>query len=136
METIDIGYNTLVKIGEKTFAGVTQDDLTITGVTKESITKTDKGGRRKKVVRTDSTIKVAGLCATDDGVTSMSREDIMDLVLAKQELEITDLSGTTEYTATALPVGYSESTPADPSTDPTYSLDLELITELTKQGGA
>ena len=43
------GYNFRFNVGGHNFIGVTQDDMTITPTTKESITKDDQGNRRRAV---------------------------------------------------------------------------------------
>lgn len=131
-ETINVGYNTLFKTGDKQFAGVTQDDLSLTAQKKSSITKTDQGQRKTKIVGYDGTFKVTGLCCTSDDASLIDREAALDLFLAKEEIDIIYLSGTIPYTGKAVCVGYSESTSADPANDPTFGLDFELIGELTK----
>ena len=44
------GYNIAFKIGNKTLAGRTQDDLTIAARTKESLTKDDQGATQVAVI--------------------------------------------------------------------------------------
>lgn len=136
-ETAHIGYNTVIKTGSgasaKTFAGVTQDDLTLSAVTKESITKADAGTKRVAVTRIDTTFKVAGICSYDS--SQVSRKEIVQMVYAKAEVDFTyvcgDSSGSFSITGKAICVGYSETTPADGETDPTYSLDLQVTGDVT-----
>ena len=136
-ETAHIGYNTVIKTGSgasaKTFAGVTQDDLTLSAVTKESITKADAGTKRVAVTRIDTTFKVAGICSYDSA--QVSRKEIVQMVYAKAEVDFTyvcgDSSGSFSITGKAICVGYSETTPADGETDPTYSLDLQVTGDVT-----
>lgn len=136
-ETAHIGYNTVIKTGSgasaKTFVGVTQDDLTLSAVTKESITKADAGTKRVAVTRIDTTFKVAGICSYDSA--QVSRKEIVQMVYAKAEVDFTyvcgDSSGSFSITGKAICVGYSETTPADEETDPTYSLDLQATGDVT-----
>ena len=55
------GYNIAFKIGNKTLAGRTQDDLTIAARTKESITKDDAGSPQVGVSGHDITFRATGL---------------------------------------------------------------------------
>lgn len=132
-ETVNVGYNTLVKAGGNTFAGVTQDDFSLSAEMKESITKADAGSKRTKIVRVPASITVAGLCSTDSGSTVNDREAIIDLVLAKASVAITYLVETgLTYSGTGYLTGYKESTAADPDTDPTYSVEISIPNGLTK----
>ena len=55
------GYNIAFKIGNKTLAGRTQDDLTIAARTKESLTKDDQGATQVAVIGHDITFRATGL---------------------------------------------------------------------------
>lgn len=132
-ETIDLGYNTVVKVGDKTFAGVSQDELTLTPELKESITKADEGNRRTQIVRVGGGISVSGLCSTDSTATVLDRAGIIDMVLAKQQVEVEYKVGSTVYSGTGNVSSYRETTPADPNTDPTYTLDINLPNGLEKE---
>lgn len=131
-ETVDLGYNTIVKSGTSTFAGVTSDDLTLSPEQKESITKADAGVKRVSITRVSAQITVSGVCSTDSTTSVLDRTDIIDLVLSKASVTVNYLVGSTTYTGTGWVSGYKETTPSDPDTDPTYSLDITLPNGLTK----
>lgn len=131
-ETVDLGYNTIVKSSTNTFAGVTSDDLQLSSEQKESITKADQGVKRISITRVSATITVSGICTTDSTSSVLDRVDIIDLALAKASVSVSYLVGSVTYTGTGWVTGYKETTPADPDTDPTYSLDIALPNGLTK----
>ncbi|MCQ2137888.1 MAG: hypothetical protein MJY60_04200 [Bacteroidales bacterium] len=131
-EIAELGYNTIIKSSDKTFAGVTSDDLDLAVEQKESITKADAGTKRISITRVPATLTVSGVCSADSTTTVLDRVDIIDLVLAKAALSITYLVGTVEYEGTGYATGYKETTPADPDTDPTYTLTITCPNGLAK----
>ena len=132
-ETVITGYNTLIKSGGNTFAGVTQDDLQLSPETKESITKADAGTKRISITRVPANLTLAGVCSTDNATGVNDREAIIDLVLAKTSLEISYyLDSTTYYEGTGYATGYKETTYADPDNEPSYLLDITCPNGLTK----
>ena len=131
------GYNVALSIGSKTVLGRTQEDLSISAVTKTSITKDDAGVQQEKVVRHDITFRVAALMSLDSETThtKLDRDDVIALALATGSSAVVSVSyacssGTT-YTGSAIITGYSESTSADVDSDSTISLDLKVIGTLT-----
>ena len=56
----EFGYNIAFKINNKTLAGRTQDELSITPTIKESITKDDGGNKRQEVVGHEVTFAAQG----------------------------------------------------------------------------
>ena len=131
------GYNVALSIGSKTVLGRTQEDLSISAVTKTSITKDDAGVQQEKVVRHDITFRVAALMSLDSETThtKLDRDDVIALALATGSSAVVSVSyactsGTT-YTGDAIITGYSESTSADVDSDSTISLDLKVIGTLT-----
>lgn len=131
------GYNVALSIGTKTVLGRTQEDLSISAVTKTSITKDDGGVQQEKVVRHDITFKVAALMSLDSETThtKLDRDDVIALALATGSSAVVAVSytctGGTTYTGNAIITGYSESTSADLDSDSTISLDLKVIGTLT-----
>lgn len=128
------GYNFRFKVGGHNFIGVTQDDMTITPTTKESITKDDQGNRKRAVTGQDITFKVAGILDLNGtGGTDNDMDDIIALALAKgdaAEVTFVYTRGTGQaYTGTAVITGYSESTPADG--EGTYTLDFAVSGAMT-----
>lgn len=130
-ETYHVGYNTLLKatVGsgttKKEFVGVTSDSYQRQANVKESITKADAGQKRRKAMTIDDTWTVSGVCGVDG--TRISRFEIMQLVgtVVAVEYVISDTTGGGTVACNALVTGYSEETPADPDTDPTYTLNLQ-----------
>ena len=128
------GYNFRFNVGGHNFIGVTQDDMTITPTTKESITKDDQGNRRRAVTGQDITFKVAGILDLNGtGGTDNDMDDIIALALAKGDnakVTFVYTRGTGQaYTGTAVITGYSESTPADG--EGTYTLDFAVSGAMT-----
>lgn len=113
-----IGYNFYFQFGGKRIAGVTQDDLDIQPVTKESITKDDQGTTQVEVVSHNIDISVSGLIDIDASDESkMHADDLIALGLAKGNDAKVNFayvrgSGRTYY-GTAVCNGYSESTNAE-----------------------
>jgi hypothetical protein len=134
MATVEhTGYNTVLKLAEgsaakKALVGVTSDSFARQANVKTSITKTDAGSKRVKSTSIDDTFTVSGVCGYDS--TLISRFDIMQLVgkTVAFEYVITEATagGGGTVSGDALVTGYSEDTPADPETDPTYSLNLQV----------
>lgn len=130
-ETFHVGYNTLLKAAttdagaKKTFVGVTSDSFQRQANVKESITKADAGSKRRTATSVADTWTVSGVCGVDG--SQISRFEIIQLVGTKVyvEYKINDATGGGTITCAALVTSYSEETPADPDTDPTYSLTLE-----------
>lgn len=131
------GYNVALKVGTKTLVGRTQDDLTISALTKESITKDEKGNKISVITGHDVSFRCAGVMeVTDDGqATKIMRDEILEMALktgTDAEIEVTyGPEGGAIYGGNAVVTGYSESTSAEG--DATYSLDLKISGAFTKQ---
>ena len=129
------GYNIAFKVNSKTLAGRTQDDMTISAVTKDSITKDDGGNTKSTVTGHDVTFRAAGLMdATKGAEGKLGRDEIIELALKKGDAaKIPFVYGPTDgtqYQGTAVITGYSESTNAQG--EATYSLDFKVSGEMTK----
>lgn len=129
------GYNISLQINNKTILGRTQDDLSISAVVKESITKDDEGETQSSVVRHDVTFSVSALLSLNGtgATTQLDRDDVIALALAKGSSAIVPVkylcaSGAT-YGGNAIITNYSESSSADPDSDTTLSLDLKITGE-------
>lgn len=126
------GYNISLQINNKTILGRTQDDLSISAVVKESITKDDAGVMQRSVVRHDVTFSVSALLSLNGtGVTTqLDRDDVIALALTTGSSAIVPVkylcTGGTTYGGNAIITGYSESSSADPDSDTTLSLDLQI----------
>lgn len=113
-----IGYNFYFQFSGKRIAGVTQDDLEIAPITKESITKDDEGETQVEVVGHNIDISVSGLIDIDaSDSTKMHADDLISLGLAKgssAKVSFAYIRSTGQaYYGTAVCNGYSESTNAE-----------------------
>lgn len=132
------GYNIALSLGNKTILGRTQDDLNISAIVKESITKDDAGVRQRAVTGHDVSFRVSALLELGVGsaVNKMDRDDVIALALAKGSAAIVAVSytcaGGDTYGGNAIITGYTESSAADPETDTTISLDLQITGDFTK----
>lgn len=128
------GYNIAFKVDGKTLAGRTQDDLTISPILKDSITKDDAGTTNSKVIGHDVTFRAAGLMDAAKGATGkLGRDEIIELALKTgDDANFPFVYGPADgaqYKGTAMVTGYSESSPAEG--DATYSLDFKVIGKMT-----
>jgi len=132
------GYNVILKLGStpKQLLAVTQDDLNISAVIKESITKDDSGVTKRKVTGHDVTFTVAGIASNEPGnLTRLTRDEVLEMSLetgASAEINFSYLcdSGAT-LSGKAIITGYNESTPASIDQDPTYGLNLQTTGDVT-----
>ena len=126
-----LGYNIKLGINGKTICGVTQDDLQITAQTKDSITKDDAGVKNSAVTGQEVTFKVAGLITLESGgTTKVDMDDLIAQALTTGSSAIipfvyTRGSGQTYY-GNCVMTDYSESSPADPESDATYSASFKV----------
>jgi len=120
------GFNVYLTTSGKTFVGVTSDELSVDTATKESTTKDDAGVKSKRVTSHTFNFTVSGLFdVTDTTATRLNNDAIMALALGNASFSIIYERGNgANYSGTAIVSGYTESTPADPDEDSTYSLQL------------
>lgn len=132
------GYNIALNINGKTVLGRTQEDLTISAVVKESITKDDNGVTQRSVVRHDVTFRVAALLSMNatGETTKLGRDDVIALALATGSTAVVPVQylcqGGDTYGGNAIITGYSESSSADADADTTLSLDLQITGAFSK----
>lgn len=131
------GYNISLQINSKTILGRTQDDLSISAVVKQSITKDDEGVMQRSVVRHDVTFSVNALLSLNgEDMTQLDRDDVIALALATGSSAIIPVkylcAGGDTYGGNAIITGYSESSGADPDADTTLSLDLQITGDFNK----
>lgn len=131
------GYNISLQINDKTILGRTQDDLSISAVVKQSITKDDEGVMQRSVVRHDVTFSVNALLSLNgEDMTQLDRDDVIALALATGSSAIIPVkylcAGGDTYGGNAIITGYSESSGADPDADTTLSLDLQITGDFKK----
>lgn len=126
------GYNISLQINQKTILGRTQEDLSISAVVKESITKDDAGVMQRSVVRHDVTFSVSALLSLNGSgtTTKLDRDDVIALALTTGSSAIVPVkylcTGGATYGGNAIITGYSESSSADPDSDTTLSLELQI----------
>ena len=132
----ELGYNIAFKVNNKTFAGRTQDDLTITPTIKESITKDDAGQKNSAVTGKEVTFSCQGLVVltdTDTATTKLVRDDIVELALATGDSAIIPFkyqaSSGKILSGNCIITGYSESSNSED--EATYSVDLKSTGAIT-----
>lgn len=128
------GYNIAFKIGNKTIAGRTQDDLTIAARTKESLTKDDQGAAQTAVTGHDITFRASGLVELGSDTTSKSFRNTMianalktgsQAVLAFKYMP----TGGQAYGGNCIITNYTES--SNSSEDATYTIDFKVTGNMT-----
>ena len=133
MSTPVAGYNIAFKIGGSTFAGRTQDDLTIAARTKESITKDDQGATQSSINGHDITFRATGLVDVTGGTNILDRDDIIEDVLKTGSSAILAFTYTTTggkvLSGNCVITNYSESSNAED--DATYTIDLRTTGAVT-----
>lgn len=132
------GYNIKLELGGKTIVGRTSDELNISAITKESITKDDAGVKRVAVTGHDVTLKASALLEVGDTTaTKMDRDDIIAQALktgADAVIAITySCQNGDTYAGNAIITGYSESSSAEADADTSLSVDLQITGAFTKQ---
>ena len=124
------GYNIRIKVESKYLIGVTSDEVSIAPVTKESIVKENAGVKQEAIVGHTTTISISGLIdMTGGSETMLDNDDILHYACltgdsAKVDIDYVRGEGTA-YEGTGIITGYTETNPADPEEDPTYSLTIE-----------
>ena len=128
------GYNIAFKIGNKTLAGRTQDDLTIAARTKESLTKDDQGVAQVAVTGHDITFRATGLVELGSDTSAKTFRNTMianalktgsQAVLAFKYIA----TGGQAYGGNCIITNYSES--SNSSDDATYTIDFRVTGAMT-----
>jgi predicted secreted protein len=135
----EFGYNIAFKVNNKTFAGRTQDDLTITPTVKESITKDDAGQKNSAVTGKEVTFSCQGLVVlTDTATTKLVRDDIVELALETGSSAVIPFkyqaSSGKVLSGNCIITGYSESSNSED--EATYSVDLKSTGAITFATGS
>lgn len=132
------GYNIAFQVNNKTMLGRTQDDLSITANTKESLTKDDAGEKRVAVTGHEVTFSCSGLIdfnASSGTATKLDRDDIIALSLVKGSSApvpvVYSCQGGDTYTGNAIITDYGESSNAED--EATYSISFKISGAFTKQ---
>ena len=128
------GYNIAFKIGNKTFAGRTQDDLTIAARTKESLTKDDQGATQVSVTGHDITFRATGIIELGSDTSSkMFRNTMIANALLTGSSAILAFkympSGGQAYGGNCIITNYTES--SNSSDDATYTVDFRVTGNMT-----
>ena len=128
------GYNIAFKIGGKTFAGRTQDDLTIAARTKESLTKDDAGATQVAVTGHDITFRATGIIeiGTDTAAKMYRNTMIANALLTGSGAVLAFKympTGGQAYGGNCIITNYSES--SNSSDDATYTVDFRVTGNMT-----
>ena len=128
------GYNIAFKIGGKTFAGRTQDDLTIAARTKESLTKDDAGATQVAVTGHDITFRATGIVELgSDTASKMFRNTMIATALLTGSGAVLAFkyipTGGQAYGGNCIITNYSES--SNSSDDATYTIDFRVTGNMT-----
>lgn len=120
------GFNVYLKTSNKTFVGVTSDELSVEPNVKESTTKDDAGVKNKRVTSHAFNFSVSGIYdVTDTTATRLNNDAIIAMAYSDDPISIVYERGNgVNYSGTAIITGYTETTPADPDEDSTYGLQL------------
>ena len=140
MATKVSGYNILLKINSKTVLGVTQDELQVSAQTKESITKDDAGVKNSEVTGQEVTFNVTGLievAGSGDTSTKLDADDLIEQSLKTGSSAIIPFvydrgTGLDNYSGNCIMTSYSETTPADPDSDATFSAAFKVSGSMSK----
>ena len=128
------GYNIAFKIGNKTLAGRTQDDLTIAARTKESLTKDDAGATQVAVTGHDITFRATGIVELgSDTASKMFRNTMIATALLTGSGAVLAFkyipTGGQAYGGNCIITNYSES--SNSSDDATYTIDFRVTGNMT-----
>ena len=128
------GYNIAFKIGGKTFAGRTQDDLTIAARTKESLTKDDAGSAQVSVSGHDITFRATGIVELgSDTSAKMFRNTMIATALLTGSGAVLAFkympTGGQAYGGNCIITNYTES--SNSSDDATYTVDFRVTGAMT-----
>lgn len=128
------GYNIAFKIGGKTFAGRTQDDLTIAARTKESLTKDDAGATQVAVTGHDITFRATGIVELgSDTASKMFRNTMIATALLTGSGAVLAFkympTGGQAYGGNCIITNYTES--SNSSDDATYTVDFRVTGNMT-----
>ena len=133
MATPVAGYNIAFKIGNKTLAGRTQDDLTIAARTKESLTNDDSGATQVSITGHDVTFRATGLIDVTGGANILDRDDIIVDVLKTGSAAVLAFTYTTTggktLSGNCVITNYTES--SNSSDDATYTIDFRVTGAVT-----
>ncbi len=128
------GYNIAFKIGGKTLAGRTQDDMTIAARVKESQTKDDAGATQVAIVGHDVTFRATGLVdVTNTSNTKVYRDTMLENSLKKGSAAILtfvyEADNGDSYTGSCIITNYAES--SNSSDEATYTVDFRVTGAMT-----
>lgn len=131
------GYNIALSVGGKTLLGRTQDDLSISANTKESITKDDSGEKRTSVSGHEVTFSCSGLVdfnASSASATKLDRDDIIAMSLVKGSSApvsvVYSCQGGDSYQGSAIITGYTESSNSED--EASYTVNFKISGSFTK----
>lgn len=130
------GYNIAFKLNNKTLAGRTQDDLTITPTTKESITKDDQGNKQSMVIGQEVTFAAQGLVevSTTGATSKLTRDDMIELALKTGSSAVIPFvytcAGGASYEGNCVVTGYTESSNSEDTAS--WTMNFKVSGAMTK----
>ena len=133
------GYNMMFKINSKTVLGVTQNELQVAAQTKDSITKDDGGVKNSEVTGHEITFNATGLVevSSTGDTNKLDADDLLEQSLKTGESAIIPFvydrgDGLDNYNGNCIMTNYSETTPADPDSDTTFSAAFRVSGSMSK----
>lgn len=139
MATKVSGYNMMLKINSKTVLGVTQDELQVSAQTKDSITKDDAGVKNSEVTGHEITFNVTGLVevSSTGDTNKLDADDLIEQSLKTGANAIIPFlydrgTGLDNYNGNCVMTSYSETSPADPDSDTTFSAAFRVSGAMSK----
>ena len=130
------GYNIAFTIDGKACVGETSSNLDISATVKESLTKADKGNKRREVTGHDVTFSINGvMMLNEDGSTaSLDADALINLALTVGEASVVPFVYTRGegkgYKGDMIITSYSEA--ADAEGNATYTLNCSVSGALTQ----
>jgi len=135
--TEQVGYNFLLKVNGKYLAGLTDSDLDLEAVVRESLTKYDQGITRSVVTGHTCSFSVSGKIAkkTEDS-QFVDSDDMMSLSLKKgteAEFPFIYLRGDLKaYSGTCIISSYKETASDEATAAATFSMSCKVQGELVE----
>ena len=135
------GYNIAFKLNNKTLAGRTQDDLTITPTTKESITKDDQGNKQSMVIGQEITFAAQGMVevsttgASPGATTKLTRDDLIEMALKTGSAAVFPFvyscAGGKSYSGNCVCTGYTESSNSEDTAS--WTMNFKVSGSMTQE---
>lgn len=135
-------YNILIKIGDKKLGGMTDNDMDIEAVVRESLSKYDQGVARKEVVNHTATFSVSGSITKHNETANTEfadSDDMLEYALKTNDdanFEFVYMRADMKaYQGKMIIKSYKESAGDDATAAATYSMSCEVVGSLTEVTG-